>query len=226
MTATHSMPRPPIEIETGPQPRAAVIVLHGLGADGTDFVPLAQQLDLSAIGAVRFVFPYAPILPVSINGGYAMPAWYDILSADLVQREDEAGFRASSQLVHGLIEQQIQRGLPSERIVLGGFSQGCAMALLSGIRHPQKLGGIFGLSGYLPLAAQTAAERQPANAATPIFMAAGEFDGIVRLERSQASRLQLEQLGHDIAWHSYPMEHSVCAEEVRDLNSWLLRVLA
>ena len=226
MTALYAMPRPPIEVETGPQPRSAIIILHGLGADGTDFVPVAQELDLSAIGPVRFVFPYAPILPVTINGGYEMPAWYDILGADLVGREDETGLRASMQLVQGLIDEQVRRGIACERIVLGGFSQGCAMALMSGVRYTQALAGVFGLSGYLPLASHTAAERHASNAETSIFMASGQYDGIVRQERSLASRQQLEQLGYEVAWHSYPMEHSVCQQELRDLNAWLLQVLA
>ncbi|MFT4192111.1 MAG: dienelactone hydrolase family protein [Comamonas sp.] len=220
------MPRPPIEIETGDQPESAIIILHGLGADGTDFVPVAQELDLAVVGPVRFVFPYAPVIPVTINGGYRMPAWYDILGADLVRREDEGGLRASLRLVGELIDTQIERGIAPERIVIAGFSQGCAMALLAGVRHPARLAGIAGLSGYLPLADTTARERHPASAATPIFLAAGEHDGIVAPARSQAARQTLEQLGYVVDWHTYPMAHSVCAEELRDLNDWLLRVLA
>lgn len=220
------MPRPPIEIETAPQPTAAVIIMHGLGADATDFVPFVQELHLDAVGPVRFIFPYAPVIPVTINGGYRMPAWYDILGADLVRREDEGGLRASLQLVHGLIDEQIARGIAPERIIVGGFSQGCAMALLAGVRYGQRLGGIVGLSGYLPLAETTAAERHPASQSTPIFLAAGEYDGIVRIERAQASRQVLEGLGYAVAWHSYPMEHSVCREEVGDLDAWLQQALA
>ncbi|MEJ2800691.1 dienelactone hydrolase family protein [Comamonadaceae bacterium PP-2] len=219
------MPRLPIEIETGPEPTAAIIIMHGLGADGSDFVPVAQELDLGAVGHVRYVFPYAPVIPVTINGGYQMPAWYDILGADLVRREDEGGLRSSRTLIDGLVEEQIARGIPSERIVVAGFSQGCAMALMTGLRSPHRLAGIVGLSGYLPLADTTAAERHVANQDTPIFLAAGEYDGIVRMERASASRDALTALGYTVDWHTYPMEHSVCREELADLQAWLLKVL-
>ena len=145
----------PIEIETGPNPTATVLLMHGLGADGNDFVPIANELDLSAVGPVRFVFPNAPIIPVTINGGYRMPAWYDIAAADLVKREDEAGLRRSQAAIEALIANEKQRGIPAHRIVIAGFSQGCAMALLTGLRHAERLAGIVGLSGYLPLAATT-----------------------------------------------------------------------
>lgn len=214
-----------IDKETGPDPRSSVIILHGLGADGNDFVPIAQELDLSAAGAVRFVFPHAPVIPVTINGGYAMRAWYDILGADLVQREDEPGLRESLAAVEALIAREIERGIPANRIVLAGFSQGCAMALLTGVRHGQRLGGIVGLSGYLPLAATTAAERHVANASTPIFLAHGRMDPVVPIDRAIASRDALKALGHAVEWHEYPMAHSVCIEEIADLNGWLLGVL-
>jgi phospholipase/carboxylesterase len=214
-----------LDKQTGPDPRASVIVLHGLGADGNDFVPIAQELDLSAAGDVRFVFPHAPVIPVTINGGYEMRAWYDILGADLVQREDEKGLRSSLAQVEALIEREKARGIPAGRIVLAGFSQGCAMALLTGLRHGEKLGGIVGLSGYLPLAATTAAERHSANTATPIFLAHGRMDPVVPLDRALASRDALKSLGYQVEWHEYPMAHSVCMEEISDLNRWLLSVL-
>ena len=214
-----------IEKDTGPNPGATIIVLHGLGADGNDFVPFAQELDLRAAGPVRFVFPHAPVIPVTINGGYAMRAWYDILAADLVQREDEAGLSRSVNAVEALIEREKSRGIPAHRIVIAGFSQGCAMALLTGLRHGERLGGIAGLSGYLPLAATTAAERHPANAATPVFLAHGRTDPVVSLARATASRDALVALGWSVEWHDYPMAHSVCQEEITDLNRWLVGVL-
>ncbi len=214
-----------IDKQTGPNPRASVIVLHGLGADGNDFVPVAQELDLSSVGDVRFVFPHAPVIPVTINGGYAMRAWYDILGADLVQREDEAGLRSSLAQVEALIEREKSRGIPAGRIVLAGFSQGCAMALLTGLRHAERLGGIVGMSGYLPLAATTAAERHPANTSTPIFLAHGRVDPVVPIDRAIASRDALKALGYAVDWHEYPMAHSVCMEEIADLNRWLVGVL-
>jgi len=214
-----------IERETGPNPSATIIMLHGLGADGSDFVSLAQELDLRAVGVVRFVFPHAPVIPVTINGGYAMRAWYDILAADLVQREDEAGLRQSVTSVEALIEREKSRGIPAHRIVIAGFSQGCAMALLTGLRHGERLGGIAGLSGYLPLAATTAAERHPSNAATPVFLAHGRTDPVVSLARATASRDALVALGWKVEWHDYPMAHSLCQEEIADFNRWLVGVL-
>lgn len=214
-----------IEIETGPQPTAAIIVLHGLGADGNDFVPFASELQLQAVGPVRFVFPNAPVMPVTINNGYRMPAWYDIFAPDLVRREDEAGLRRSMAAVEAVLANEKARGIAAHRIVLAGFSQGCAMALMTGVRHKERLAGIVGMSGYLPLAATTAAERSQANAATPVFLAHGRQDPVVVMERGQASREALQQLGYPVEWHDYPMAHSVCAQEVADLNGWLLRVL-
>ena len=214
-----------LDKQTGPEPRASVIVLHGLGADGNDFVPVAKELDLASIGDVRFVFPHAPVIPVTINGGYEMRAWYDILGADLVQREDEKGLRSSLAQVEALIEREKSRGIAAGRIVLAGFSQGCAMALLTGLRHHETLGGIVGMSGYLPLAATTAAERHAANTATPIFLAHGRMDPVVPLDRAIASRDALRALGYCVDWHEYPMAHSVCMEEIADLNGWLLQVL-
>jgi phospholipase/carboxylesterase len=211
-----------IEAQTGENPVATVLILHGLGADGRDFVPVAEQFDLSAVGPVRFIFPNAPVMPVTINGGYQMPAWYDILGADLTQRQDEPGLRRS-QLA---IEREKSRGIASSRIVLAGFSQGCAMALMTGLRHRDRLAGIIGMSGYLPLAEKTAAERSAANQDVPIFMAHGNRDPVVILPRATASRDHLESLGYAVDWHEYAMEHSVCQEEIADMEKWLQRVLA
>jgi phospholipase/carboxylesterase len=216
----------PIEIETGSNPDASVIVLHGLGASGDDFVPVCEQLDLSPVGAVRYVLPHAPMRPVTINNGFVMPAWYDIPSLGGQGGEDEAGLRASQALVEGLVAHEVSRGVPSERIVLAGFSQGCAMVLLTGLRHRARLAGIVGLSGYLPLAASTAAERSAANQQTPIFLAHGRYDPMIPLQRAQASRDALQALGYAVQWHEYPMEHSVCLPEIADLQQYLRQVLA
>lgn len=213
------------EIETGADPRTSLIVLHGLGADGFDFVPICEELDLSALGPVRYVFPHAPTRPVTLNGGYVMRAWYDIYAPDLVRREDEAGLRESQRQVAALIDRERERGVAAGRIVVAGFSQGCAMALMTALRYPERLAGGVGLSGYLPLAATTAAERAPANADLPIFMAHGRQDPIVVPARGTASRDALRALGHEVEWHDYPMPHSVCAEEIDDLNAWLLKQL-
>ena len=211
------------------QPTASIIVLHGLGADGNDFVPIARELDLRAIGPVRFVFPSAPVLPVTLNGGYRMRAWYDIhppsANPAVPRLEDEAGLRTAQGLVQGLIDREVTRGVPSHRIVLMGFSQGCAMTLMTGLRAPQRLAGLVGLSGYLPIAATTAAERGEANRDTPIFLAHGEDDPMVTIDRAIASRDELLRLGYGVEWHSYPMEHTVSTQEVDDLNVWLLKVL-
>lgn len=215
-----------IEAATGDHPTATIIILHGLGADGNDFVPVAQELDLGAIGDVRFVLPHAPVMPVTINNGYRMRAWYDILGTEIVDRQDEAGLRRSLADIEALLAREKERGIPSHRIVLAGFSQGCAMALLAGVRHGERLAGIAGLSGYLPLAAATAAERSEANRATPIFLAHGTQDNVVLCRRGSESRDTLQALGYEVEWHEYPMPHSVCMEEIQDLNRWLLRVLA
>ncbi|WP_295644687.1 dienelactone hydrolase family protein [uncultured Methylibium sp.] len=214
-----------IEIETDDSPRASMIVLHGLGADGNDFVPICDELELDAVGPMRFVFPHAPTRPVTINGGYVMRAWYDILGPDLARREDEAGLRASLADVEALIAREKSRGIPASRIVLAGFSQGCAMTLLTGLRHAERLAGLVGLSGYLPLASTTEAERSAANADVPIFLAHGRADPVIPLARASASRDALQALGHPVEWHEYPMQHSVCPPEISDLNRFLLRVL-
>jgi phospholipase/carboxylesterase len=208
-----------VEIETGSPPQAAVLWLHGLGADGHDFEPIVPELRLAK--AVRFVFPNAPVQPVTINGGMRMPAWYDILQLG-GGREDEKGIRASQGLLEKLIEQQ---PVPPEKVILAGFSQGGAIALQTALRYPKRLAGVMALSTYLPIAATLAAERSEANARIPIFMAHGQYDDIIPLQRAQASRGALEKLGFKIEWHEYPMPHSVCGEEVRDISAWLAKLL-
>jgi len=215
-----------LEIETGASPRASIVLMHGLGADCHDFEPLAEQLDLRAAGPVRYVFPNAPQIPVTINGGFVMPAWYDIRAADLANREDEGGLRASQAEIERLIAHEIARGVPASRIVLAGFSQGAAMALMTGLRHPERLAGIVGMSGYLPLADKTAAERHAANQSTPIWLAHGRQDDVVPIGRATASRDVLAALGYSVSWSDYAMGHSVCPEELVALNRWLLAVLA
>ena len=212
-----------IEIETAPNPTASIIILHGLGADGNDFVPVAQELDLDSVGPVRFVFPSAPMRPVTLNGGYVMRAWYDILGPG--RPEDEAGLRESQALIDALIAVEVARGIPASRIVLAGFSQGCAMAFMTGLRHGERLAGLLGMSGYLPLAELTAAERSAANAGVPIFQAHGSADPMITMARATASRDALVALGYPVEWHAYPMPHSVCPQEIVDMNRWLLRVL-
>ena len=217
----------PIEIETGPDPRASIVLMHGLGADGSDFVPVAHEMDLSAVGPVRFVFPNAPVMPVTINGGYVMPAWYDIYPPvpGLSRPEDEAGLRRSQAAIESLIAREKARGVPASRIVVAGFSQGCAMALMTGLRHGEPLAGIVGLSGYLPLAGTTAAERHAANQNTPVFMAHGRHDDVVVMDRATQSRDLLQSLGYRVQWRDYAMAHSVCMEEIADLQHWLVQVL-
>ncbi|MGS0740777.1 alpha/beta hydrolase [Glaciimonas sp. GG7] len=214
------------EISTSATPTASVIWMHGLGADGSDFVPIVKELDLHGCPGIRFVFPDAPTMPVTINNGHVMPAWYDIFSADLVKREDEAGLRNSQAQIDALIAQEITRGISADKIVIAGFSQGCAMALQTGLRYPQKLAGIMCLSGYLPLRDKVEAERSAANQDTPIFMAHGSADPVVVLNRAEQSREILQQLGYQIQWHTYPMQHSVCVQEVADIGSWLRRILS
>lgn len=216
---------PCIELETSPQPSAAVIWLHGLGADGNDFVPIVPELDLAGCPGIRFVFPSAPSMAVTVNGGYVMPAWYDILGRDLVAREDANGIQASASAIVKLIEREASRGIAYENIVLAGFSQGCAMALQVGLRFPKKLAGIMALSGYLPLATSLPIEKHTANQNTPIFMAHGEYDPVVVLERAQASCALLEKLGYSVDWNEYPMEHSVNHAELVDISRFLKQVL-
>ncbi|TAL75564.1 MAG: carboxylesterase [Rhodanobacter sp.] len=215
-----------IERETGASPRHSIIWLHGLGADGHDFVPLVPTLIAHDWPAIRFVFPHAPVRPVTVNGGLPMRAWYDIVAFDLNARQDEAGIRESMASVEALIARENARGVADERIVLAGFSQGGAIALSAGLRHAHPLAGIVALSTYLPLAAALATERSQANAAVPIFQGHGRFDPVVVPPRAIASREQLEHLGYKVDAHVYPMAHAVCVEEIADLRAWLTPRLA
>jgi phospholipase/carboxylesterase len=218
-----------IEIETDPDPTAAVIWMHGLGADGSDFVPIVHELRLAAKPAIRFVFPHAPMQPVTINNGYVMRAWYDVKWGDLEGRSkqaDEKGVRASQAAVMRLIERERGRGLEPANIVLAGFSQGGAIALQTGLRYPEKLAGIMALSTYLPLAETLASEATACNRDTPIFMAHGLQDGVVPYEMAARSKDTLTQHGYSLEWHEYRMAHSVCLEEIEDIGSWLRRVLS
>jgi len=210
-----------IEIESGPRPQATVIWLHGLGADGHDFEPIVPELDLAA--PVRFVFPHAPVRPVTINNGMRMRAWYDIFQFG-GGPEDEAGIRASEGLLRGLIDQEKKRGIAAGKIVLAGFSQGGAIVLQTGLRHPERLAGIMALSTYLPLQ-EKMTEAHPANRDVPIFMAHGAYDDIIPLARAERSKDRLVEAGYDVRWRTYAMPHSVCPEEIRDIRDYLLRIL-
>jgi phospholipase/carboxylesterase len=214
-----------IQIETNDNPEIAIIWMHGLGADGNDFVPIVRELDLSGLPGIRFIFPHAKTMPVTINNGYVMRAWYDITGLDLTRREDENGLRASQQDVEAFIEREKARGIPASRIVLAGFSQGCAMAIQTGLRHPEPLAGLLCLSGYVPLSAQLATERTGASTSTPIFMAHGRYDNVVPFNRAEASRDLLVSLGYRLEWHEYAMQHTLCLEEVQDISAWLKKVL-
>jgi phospholipase/carboxylesterase len=214
-----------VEIETGPNPLAAVIWLHGLGADGHDFEPIVPELVRPAERPLRFVFPHAPTRPVTLNGGYPMRAWYDIIALDRRTAEDEPGIRASQAFVTELIRRENARGISTDRIVLAGFSQGGAMALFCGTRYPERLAGIIGLSCYQLLAPKFDAERLPANATTPIFLAHGLQDQVVMPMFGEASYRQLQAAGYPVEWHTYSMPHSVSPQEVIDIAAWLRRVL-
>lgn len=213
-----------VEIDPQGTHRASVIWMHGLGADGNDFVPIVPELGLKDELGVRFVFPHAPVRPVTLNGGMPMRAWYDIvdLSGDA---EDEDGIRASAAEVEMLVDAEKARGIADRRIVLAGFSQGGAIALHTGLRHGERLAGIMGLSTYLPLRARLPDEVAEANRDTPVFMAHGSLDPMLPQQLGEASRDILRDAGHDVAWHSYPMQHQVCIEEIHDIAAWLRRVL-
>jgi len=219
-----------VEIETGSPPAAAVLWLHGLGADGHDFEPVVPELRLAQ--PVRFVFPHAPVRPVTINQGMRMRAWYDIFSlasgpggAGGAGREDEQGIRASQALIEEMIGEEVKRGVPESKIVLAGFSQGGAIVLQTALRYPKRLAGVLALSTYLPLAGKLAAERSAANQDVPIFMAHGSYDDLIPIQRARDSKNFIEKLGYRIEWHDYPMPHSVCGEEVRDISTFLSKLL-
>ena len=215
-----------IEIETAPNPDAAVVWMHGLGADGHDFEPIVPELRLPATTRIRFVFPHAPLRPVTINQGHVMRAWYDVRALAGVRREDEAGVRQSARQVEALLARERQRGIAPGRIVIAGFSQGGAMALHVGLRHPDRLAGILALSCYLPLARTLDTELSPANRDVPIFWAHGLHDPMIPQAMAEQGRAQLGELGYQIDWHQYPIPHSVSAEEIADVARWLERVLA
>ena len=208
-----------IQVETGPDPKACVIWLHGLGADGHDFEPVVPELQLPK--PVRFVFPHAPVRPVTINNGMRMRAWYDIFQFG-GGPEDDAGLRASQKLLEELIRAQ---GMPAARIVLAGFSQGGAVVLQTALRHPERLAGVMALSCYLPIAGTLAAEKSAANQDLPIFMAHGLYDDIIPIGRARQSREHLAKLGYPVEWREYPMPHSVCAPEIADISGYLGKVL-
>jgi phospholipase/carboxylesterase len=220
-----TVPQETVEIETGPEPKGSVIWLHGLGADGHDFEPIVPQLVNRGERALRFVFPHAPVRPVTLNGGFRMRAWYDIVSLERRGPEDERGVRESQQAVQALIQRENERGTPAERIVLAGFSQGGAVAVFAGTRYPSSLAGIMGLSCYMLGAARFAAERLAANQYTPIFLAHGTQDPVVAPQLGEETRRMLEQAGYAVEWRAYPMAHAVCPQEVTDIGAWLRRVL-
>jgi len=217
---------PPVEVETGPRPVASIIWLHGLGADGHDFLPIVDELDLSRLPPLRFVFPHAPLRPVTWNFGRVMPAWYDIIAIGPGAPEDEAGIRDAARSVEDLIAREAARGVAPRRVVLAGFSQGGAVALYTALRHPARLAGALVLSSYLPLAATLAGEASVANRDLPIFLAHGTADDIVPLTLAEQTRRRLEALGYPVEWHTYPMAHTVCGPEIADIGTWLARVLA
>ena len=215
-----------IEIETAPNPDAAVIWMHGLGADGHDFEPIVPELGLPATARIRFLFPHAPLRPVTVNQGHVMRAWYDIRALAGVRREDEAGVRQSARQIEALLARERQRGIAPRRIVIAGFSQGGAMALHVGLRYADRLAGILALSCYLPLSNTLPTEASPANRDVPIFWAHGLHDPMIPQAMAEQGRAQLAELGYQIDWHQYPIPHSVSAEEIADVARWLERVLA
>ena len=214
-----------IEVETAAKPNAAVIWLHGLGADGHDFEPLVPELVARGSRAWRFVFPHAPVRPVSINDGMRMRAWYDIRGLDRNAAEDSAGFQDADLNIRALIDGEVARGILTSRIVLAGFSQGGAVSLYTMTRLADKLAGVMALSCYLPRESTFAAERQPANDATPIFMAHGQGDTMVPMMLGMKSRDYLRRAGYTVEWHEYPMAHAVCPQEIADIREFLWRVL-
>jgi len=212
-----------LEICSGQSPNASIIWLHGLGADGYDFAPVVEALQ--PMPHIRFILPHAPAVPVTINSGYVMPAWYDIYGSDIADRQDEAGMRASQSQIEALIAEEKRRGITPGRILLAGFSQGGAIALHTGLRHEEKLAGILALSTYLPMHEKFPGERSEQNQHTPVFMAHGNFDDIIPIKTAVASKILLETLGYDVEWHDYPMPHSLCNEEIADLRDFILRIL-
>ena len=224
---------PVIEASSSLPITASVIWMHGLGADGYDFVDIIPELQLPRTLGVRFIFPHAPQRPITINGGYVMRAWYDLLSpapdisglGSNPNNEDDAGIRASEEAIRALVQREINKGIPASRIVLAGFSQGGAIALHTGLRYPQRLAGILGLSTYLPLASNLRAEQHPANAETPILMLHGHDDTVITIEEAEGACAVLKECGYAVEWRAYPMAHSLCSQEAYDIGVWLRRVL-
>jgi len=215
-----------IEAETGTAPQHCVIWLHGLGADGRDFSDLPGMLNLPVQMAIRFLFPHAPMRPITLNGGMTMRGWYDLTGLEASRKDDLAGLQASSDLVTGLIHQEVARGIPADQILLGGFSQGGALSLYLGLRFPNRLAGIVGLSTYLPAASRIRTERSEANQNTQVFMGHGLHDPMVSLQSGDASRQLLEQLGYPLTWRTYPIQHSICEPEMRDLAKFFVSCLS
>jgi phospholipase/carboxylesterase len=215
---------PHIELATGADPAGTVIWMHGLGADGWDFVPIVRELPLPDDLALRFIFPHAPMQPVTINNGMEMRAWYDIAMNDIARLPDEQGIRESQAAIERLIARERERGVDSSRIVLAGFSQGGAIALQVGLRHANRLGGIVALSTYLPLEDSLEAEASSANRSTPIFMAHGDEDPIVPIQLAEVSRMALKNRGYQVEWHQWPMQHAVCGEEIEAVSAFLGRI--
>ena len=213
-----------IQYDSGPNPTASIIFIHGLGDSGHGWSDFARYPIFDGIGPISFVFPHANNMPVTLNNGMMMPSWYDI---DLTQREreDEAGLRASQAQIEALIAREKARGIPAGRIILAGFSQGCAMALQTGLRHPETLAGLMCLSGYVPLSASVPTERSKESLATPIFMVHGIHDGVIPIARASQSRDLLRSMGYQVEWHEYTMQHSLCQEEVDHISAWLKKVL-
>lgn len=210
-----------VEKETGPKPRVTVIWLHGLGADGNDFVSMVPEIVAADWPSLRFVFPHAPRRPITINGGMPMRAWYDITGMEIAQRQDEVGIRKSIEQVEALISREVERGVPASNIILAGFSQGAAMSISTALRHPQRLAGVIALSGYLPLERQLESERSAANADVPIFIGHGSLDPVVPQTLGMLCRDFLRSHGYNVDWHSYAMAHQVCIEEIADLRAWM-----
>jgi phospholipase/carboxylesterase len=209
-----------VEVQPDTDARFSVLWLHGLGANGHDFEPIIPELGLDKDFAIRWVFPNAPAIPVTLNGGMVMPAWYDIEEADLRRRHDEEGIQRSTEQVRALLAREVERGIPSECTVLVGFSQGGAIALHTALRHPDRLLGIIGLSTYALREDSLGSERVDANDKTPVFLAHGSFDPMVPVDRGESQRDMLTEMGYAVDWHTYPMAHEVCLEEIRDLGKW------
>lgn len=214
-----------VELETSPNPAYSIIWMHGLGADGNDFVPIVKELDLAGCPGIRFVFPHAPMLEVTINGGRLMPAWFDISSSEFGRDDDEKSIRSSEADIRDLIEREKARGITVDKILIAGFSQGCAMTFQTGLRYPEKLGGLLCLSGYLPLEDSFEAERSEANRNIPIYYGHGRGDQVIPITRARQSVDFLKKHGYDVEWHEYNMPHSVCMEEIDDISNFLKRVL-